>query len=235
MGSEFDRFAAEGYAGLLRDPLRERFAPGSWFFLERKLILIRDFYRRLGGDTESATWLDVGCGEGGLLALGRSFFREVAGCDVSAGMIQHCQGVNVRLQESPVRIPFSEQSFDLVTAVCVYHHVSEEDRLALTAEVSRVLKSNGIFCVIEHNPLNPLTQVIVRRTPVDSQARLLNAAIARRLARTAGMHVIETRYFLYFPQRYYAQMASIEAKLAALPLGGQYAVFCRKASTLVSD
>ncbi len=214
MESEFDRFAAEGYSGLLRDPIRDKFGSGSRFFFERKLALLRDFYRRHGARTESTSWLDVGCGEGQLLALGRPYFRDVAGCDVSEGMIRHSEGLNVRRQESQHRIPFADGSFDLVTAVCVYHHVRMSDRAALTTDVPRVLRPGGIFCMIEHNPFNPVTQLIVRRSPLDVQARLLSAGGARRLVRAAGMRMIETRYFLYFPERFYARMASLESKLS---------------------
>jgi SAM-dependent methyltransferase len=227
MESEFDRFAAEGYSELLRDPIRDKFGSGSRFFLERKLVLLRDFYRRRGTRTESTTWLDVGCGEGQLLALGKRYFRDVAGCDVSEGMIRHSEGLNIRRQESQHRIPFADGSFDLVTVVCVYHHVRVSDRAALTSDVPRVLKPGGIFCIIEHNPFNPVTRLIVRRSPLDVQAHLLSAASARRLVRAAGMKVIETRYFLYFPERFFNRMASLEAKLSPIPLGGQYAVFCR--------
>ena len=38
------------------------------------------------------------------------------------------------------RVPFEDASFDVVTMVCVYHHVDLADRPALTADVSRVLK-----------------------------------------------------------------------------------------------
>ena len=51
---------------------------------------------------------------------------------------------------------------------------------------------------------------------------------ARGLARAAGLKVLETRYFLYFPERLYAKMAWIEAKLSAIPFGGQYAMFSQK-------
>jgi ubiquinone/menaquinone biosynthesis C-methylase UbiE len=228
MPAEFDRYAASGYSELLHDPIRQKFAPGSRFFLERRLMLLREFFQRCGVKTESASWLDVGCGEGGLLALGKPHFRAVAGCDVSAGMIQHCDGLDVRQQESACRIPFNDGSFDLVTAVCVYHHVNIADRPAFTVDISRVLKSKGIFCVIEHNPFNLVTQLIVRRSSVDVQARLLHPAIAKRLVRATGMKVLETQYFLYFPERFYAKMAAIEARLSALPLGGQYAVFSQR-------
>jgi SAM-dependent methyltransferase len=228
MPAEFDDYAAAGYSKLLEDPIREKFG-GSRFFVERKLKLVTDLYRQYAAATESANWLDLGCGDGTLLKMGKGYFNEVAGCDVSDGMLQHCEGLNVRRQDSAKQIPFEDRSFDLVTAVCVYHHVDIADRSALTAEIARVLKSPGIFCLVEHNSLNPVTQLIVRRSPIDSQAHLLTAGKVRRLARAARMEILATRYFLYFPERLYSKMATTEAKLSTLPLGGQYAVLCRKA------
>ena len=228
MRSEFDRFALEGYSELLRDPIREHFAPGSLFFFERKLTLIMDFFMKRGADTRTKTWLDVGCGEGTLLALGKSYFKDVAGCDVSDEMMQSCSGLNVRRQETAHELPFEDGSFDFVTAVCVYHHVEPENRRALTASIARVLKPNGLFCLIEHNPFNPVTQLIVRRSPVDTNARLLTPRMARDVVRHAGMQIIDTKYFLFFPQRFYSKMAAVENALSSFPLGGQYVVFSGK-------
>lgn len=228
MPSEFDRFALEGYSELLQDPIREHFAPGSRFFFERKLLLIMDFFRKCGADSKSKTWLDVGCGQGALLELGKECFKAVAGCDVSDEMMRSCNGLNVRKQETAHELPFEDSSFDFVTAICVYHHVEPENRLSLTDSIARVLKPNGVFCLIEHNPFNPVTRLIVRRSPVDANARLLTSGMAREVARHAGMQVIDTTYFLFFPQRFYSRMAQAENVLSFVPLGGQYGVFCRK-------
>ncbi len=177
---------------------------------------------------ESKTWLDVGCGEGTLLALGKSYFKDVAGCDVSDEMMQSCSGLNVRRQETAHELPFEDGSFDFVTAVCVYHHVEPENRRALTASIARVLKPGGLFCLIEHNPFNPVTQLIVHRSPVDTNARLLTPRMARDVVRHAGMQIIDTNYFLFFPQRFYSKMAAVENALSSFPLGGQYVVFSGK-------
>jgi SAM-dependent methyltransferase len=227
MPAEFDEFAAEDYSKLLADPIRQRFA-GAEFFFRRKLTLLKEFCQLRGIKAASADWLDAGCGEGTLLRMGKPYFRTVAGCDVSAGMLRHCEGLNVRHQDSAWRIPFDDGSFDVATAVCVYHHVEMADRLALTADLSRVLKANGMLCIIEHNPLNPVTQLIVRRSPIDAQAHLLTAGNVRGLARAAQMTVNATRYFLFFPERYYSALAAIESRLSSFPFGGQYAVFCQK-------
>ena len=225
MPTEFDNHAAAGYEKLLEDPVRQRFGEPQFFF-ERKLVLLRALYEQYARPTQSASWLDVGCGKGTFLQIGKKHFGEAAGCDISAGMIQGSNGLNIRHQISPRQIPFADKSFDLVTAICVYHHVEAGDRPSLTADISRVLKPKGLFCMIEHNPINPITQLIVRRSPIDSHAHLLTAGKARRLARAAQMNVLATRYFLYFPERLYLKMAAIEVALAPIPLGGQYAVLC---------
>lgn len=230
MSAEFDRLA-DDYEALLDDPLREYFAPGSEFFVTRKVEMLLAFARRQGLDTRRQTWLDVGCGKGQLLRAGRSFFASVIGCDVSTGMLEEAGDLQVVTQTEADRLPFADASADWVTAVCVYHHVEPGDRAALTAEIRRVLRPGGIFAIIEHNPLNPAVQLIIRRTPVDAHAILLSAGRSRRLLRDAGFEVVDTRHFLYLPQRLYQRAAFIEHALERLPLGGQYAVFGRKTPT----
>src|SRR5690348_14116873 len=148
MPAEFDNYASAGYGKLLQDPIMQRFGEQRFFF-ERKLGLLRALYEQYANSTLSASWLDVGCGEGTLLKMSKKYFIEVAGCDVSAGMIGGCEGLNVRQQLSPREIPFADKSFDLVTAVCVYHHVELADRPFLTSDISRVLRPKGLFCIIE--------------------------------------------------------------------------------------
>jgi SAM-dependent methyltransferase len=227
---EFDAFA-DRYDQLLRDPIRERFVGAdAQFFHARKYDLIRDFYGRRGTDTKGLAALDVGCGRGELLKLLRDEFAETAGCDLSREMLEGGRvaeaGIEVRLQPSPTKIPFEDARFDLVTTVCVYHHVALHDRDALTAEVRRVLKPGGVFALIEHNPYNVATRIIVSRSPVDADAVLLRPVTARRLLERAGFRTLEHRYFLYFPKSVYHRCRNLERALGHVPLGGQYAFFC---------
>ena len=228
MNAEFDRLA-EQYQELLKDPLRDYFAPGSGFFVTRKLDVVLDFARAEGIDTTRAAWLDVGCGQGDLLRAGRPYSAKATGCDVSTAMIAAARDLEIVAQIHADRLPFADASMDWITTVCVYHHVERPDRAGFTAEILRVLKPNGVFAMIEHNPLNPAVQVIVRRTPVDEHAVLLTARTARRLMRDTGLQVRATRYFLYVPQPLYRWGRIAERALQRVPLGGQYAVFGRKA------
>jgi SAM-dependent methyltransferase len=226
--TRFDRLSSS-YEELLRDPVRDRFTGDeSTFFHRRKADLIRRFFRRRGVSTSGLRYLDVGCGKGELLGLLHSDFKQVSGCDVSKAMLRQIGGIDTRVQENPLQIPFGNGEFDLVTAVCVYHHVPAADRSTLTVEVGRVLRPGGIFCMIEHNPFNPVTRLIVSRTPVDADAILLPASEARRLAAVAGLVPLQQDYFLYFPQVLYRYLGRLEGALAKVPLGGQYAVFSKK-------
>jgi SAM-dependent methyltransferase len=219
---------ANNYAELIRDPIRDSFAAGNRFFFDRKLQIIRDFFDKLGVTTQKLDWLDVGCGQGDLLRLGQMYFKSSAGCDPSEGMLESCSDMNVRTQASMLSLPFESQSFDLLTIVCVYHHVPIEQRTAFTHEAFRLLKAGGVCCVIEHNPLNPVTRLIVSRTPVDADARLLRAKETRNLLSDAGGMILETKYFLLFPERIHKYAGVIEDCLTSVPIGGQYAVFAQR-------
>jgi SAM-dependent methyltransferase len=142
-------------------------------------------------------------------------------------MLKSCQDLHVRHQQSMDTLPFENAAFDFVTAVCVYHHVPAERRLGLTEEARRVLKPGGIFCVIEHNPVNPVTRLIVAQTPVDADGDLLSARKMRGILSRAGCDVAETEFFLLFPEFLYRIAKSLEHALSGFPLGGQYAVFSR--------
>jgi SAM-dependent methyltransferase len=225
---EFDRFSSS-YDDLLKDPLRDRFSGSdSLFFHQRKSDLIRRFFRRRKLDTSRLSYLDVGCGKGELVTLLRGDFARTAGCDVSTGMMTAIDAVETRVQTDPVRIPFDDSEFDFITTVCVYHHVPLEARLSVTAEIFRVLRPGGIFCMIEHNPLNPVTRTIVGRAPVDTDATLLRAREGRSLASQTAFVSKTTEYFLYFPKNLYRFVGALEPWLAKIPLGGQYAIFSEK-------
>jgi SAM-dependent methyltransferase len=223
--TSFDSYADE-YAALIRDPIRDRFADSSRFFFERKIQVIRRFCEKAHLQTGELAWLDVGCGQGDLLRLGAPHFKSSSGCDPSQGMLKSCADLDVRHQTSLESLPFDDRSFDFVTAVCVYHHVPLDRRPLLTAEAFRVLKPKGIFCIIEHNPWNPVTRLIVSRTPVDADAHLLSAKAAGRLLRAGGGKVLGRRFFLMFPERL-RYLVPVEELIPSFPLGGQYAVFAQ--------
>ena len=95
----FDRFAGD-YPALLHDPIREKFATTNRFFFERKMQVIRHFFKTIGIESRELDWLDVGCGQGDMLRAGEPWFKSATGCDPSEGMLRACTGLEVRKQES---------------------------------------------------------------------------------------------------------------------------------------
>jgi SAM-dependent methyltransferase len=225
--AEFDRYA-KNYQELLRDPVRDGFVRSGDFYHRRKWTLIAEFLARHAISPRQMAWLDVGCGKGELLGYGRPHFGHVAGCDPSREMVRDAGGIEVRLQEAPAVLPFPGCSFDFATAVCVYHHVEEPDRIPLTRDIHRILRPNGIFCMIEHNPYNPITRSIVSKCPIDVDAHLLSPRLARSYGNKVGLRHVESQYFLYLPEKYYDKAGGLERILKKVPLGGQYAMFARK-------
>jgi SAM-dependent methyltransferase len=224
--AEFDRYASS-YAELLDDPIRNRFAKDPLHFHRRKWLLIERFLKRAGGTLSTQRWLDVGCGRGELLEIAGGHFAQAIGCDPSGGMLSSNPSFRVHEQPSLVELPFEDRSVDVVTAVCVYHHVHGIARMLLTREIKRVLTPGGLCCIIEHNPWNPVTRAIVKRCPVDADAELLTARATSRLLREAGFQPLSTDYFLYLPEKIFHQFGFLEGMLRRPPLGGQYALLAR--------
>lgn len=224
--AEFDRFAGS-YDQLLHDPLRTGFAADPLHFSWRKWRVLHRALLSLGRQTESMSWLDVGCGRGELLELAGTRFAYAAGCDPSAMMLGRERSFDMHKQRHASELPFPSCAFDLVTAVCVYHHVPGDARVALTREIRRVLRPDGLVCLIEHNPHNPVTRKIVTRCPVDVDAQLLSMKSADSMLREAGFRPCAAEYFLYIPEKWFYKLSWMENFVSQAPFGGQYALLAQ--------
>jgi SAM-dependent methyltransferase len=224
---EFDAYASQ-YDEMMRNPIRDHFGKTKDFFHVRKWQLLKDYFSRRKFPMAESSWLDVGCGKAELLSLGSRHFKRVCGCDPSLEMTKAGGGVEVLQQPSATKLPFDDCQFDFVTAVCVYHHVEEEDRIPLTREIHRVLRPQGLCCIIEHNPWNPVTSYIVSRLPMDANAHLLSAPRFRHYAQQSQMQPQEVINFLWLPEGLFQKIGGVEKYLEFIPLGGQYAQFVKK-------
>jgi methionine biosynthesis protein MetW len=97
--------------------------------------------------------LDLGCGDGSLVALARaSKFREVHGLDVAQAVIRRAQntcesrlgsldGVTIQQADLNNALPFGNETFDAVTAIAVIEHIF--DPYFAVNEIRRVLRAGG--------------------------------------------------------------------------------------------
>jgi SAM-dependent methyltransferase len=159
-----------------------------------------------------ASVLDLGCGRGGVVEL---FWRDVklaVGLDPDAPSLtgHRARGMPI-LRGVGERLPFADDSFDLVVSVWVLEHL-KEPRLVFN-EVRRVLRPGGHFVFLTPNLRNPLlvlnrvgkalplvqTRLVSRfygRREADTfpvQYRANTVGAVRGLAAASGLEVAEVR------------------------------------------
>jgi SAM-dependent methyltransferase len=230
MSTEFDKYSKD-YHRSIAHPVRSLLeSDGENEFLRAKARWI-DHWWSAAGRPPAASVLDYGCGTGlltGYLHDLRPDWRYSA-ADPSAGMIDAAR-VTAPYAEFSVlgvqRAPFTGRLFDLVLMSGVCHHVPWEDWARTFAQVRATLAPRGTLLIFEHNPFNPLTQIVVRSTPIDREAQMRTASFVMRALQRFGFQVEARRYLHFFPPRLRA-LEPLERGLAWLPLGSQYLVEAR--------
>ena len=219
--------AAELYEQQVDDAIR--FARREHaFFLAAKARALLDLVDRRFPAGAPVRALDVGCGDGRLDAM-LERLGVLHGVDVSPEIVAAAaeNAPRGRFQVADgTRLPFDDGTFDLTFTVCALHHVTPSERAPYVQELARVTRAGGLVVVFEHNPVNPLTRLVVSRCVFDEGVVLVGRRSLSRLAQSAGLTVEETRYILFFPWTR-APFPQLERWLAALPAGAQYFVAAR--------
>ncbi|MFC1644412.1 methyltransferase domain-containing protein [Patescibacteria group bacterium] len=105
--------------------------------------------------------LDYGCGNGRLLELFLDKEIEYIGADISGNLIEFARRKYenrefVKLDPSQEILPFSDEYFNSVYSIAVFHHIpSGEFRLKLARELFRSVKSGGRIVVTAWNLWQP--------------------------------------------------------------------------------
>jgi SAM-dependent methyltransferase len=194
------------------------------FFTAAKADALRELIASRLHGMHNPHMLDVGCGVGEFHPFVRGMFGRVCGADVSAASIAQARLRNPEVQYEAYMgetLPYDSAAFDLSIAICVLHHVPPTQWAGFLREMRRVVRPGGLVCLIEHNPLNPLTRLAVARCEFDRDAELLHAGRTRALMADAGLHDARSHYFLLLPLA--TPLAQrIEHSLRRIPLGAQY-------------
>ena len=91
--------------------------------------------------------LDAGCGVGGGLRW-LAAFGQVTGIDLHPLAVRYSAQVSRHVSRASVQaLPFSNESFDLVTTFEVLYHLSVSDDVAALVEMRRVLQPGGWLLV----------------------------------------------------------------------------------------
>lgn len=220
---EFDQYA-NNYEEELRQSIPDVLVEDA-YFAEYK---IRHMARRVCNE-DPLQILDYGCGIGRSLNLLAQQFpkAELWGFDVSEQSIDIARQRTERSNLTSNLAELPANSFDLILAANVFHHIPPDARLEAVEHCKRLLKKGGRLFLFEHNPFNPLTRLIFERCSYDQGATMLRRQEVLKLAAAAGLAAIRSDYTLFFP-RQLSPFRPIEKFLGWLPLGAQYCVEMEK-------
>ena len=103
--------------------------------------------------------LDAGCGTGAQLNLYRFYGCSVFGVEVSAGMIatarQKFEGSLNLCRGNAGRMPYRNQTFDLILLTMMLHEIPPDTRSVILSETERVLKDSGRILIIDYRVGRP--------------------------------------------------------------------------------
>lgn len=105
------------------------------------------------------TILDVGCGTGRLIQYLAKVGFKVAGCDIAkvAVIAARLKNPGIKIMKaSATKLPYADNSFDLVCAISVIEHLTAAQTDKFLAQTSRVLKSHGFVFLVTPNFATPL-------------------------------------------------------------------------------
>ena len=124
---------------------------------------IRQMTVELAGIQPGQAVLDVGCGTGDLtLAAKKAVGQDgsVTGIDAAAEMIEvatnkaNKQQLVIDFQVAPIeKLPFPDNSFDVVINSLVMHHLPAQVKKDGLAEIYRVLRPGGTFFILDFAPM----------------------------------------------------------------------------------
>ena len=190
---DFDTFTAAGYEAAV-DQSVSFTGRNAAFFAERKVDILESIVSPVVGPLRGLSVLDVGCGTGTTDRVLMPRVGRLQGVDISEEMLAKAR-INVPSAGyswyDGEKVPFGDQTFDAVVAICVLHHVPISNRFGFVSEMVRVVRPGGVVAVFEHNPMNPLTRRVVipailtstqfccpHERPSNSCGRLLTASRA---------------------------------------------------------
>jgi SAM-dependent methyltransferase len=231
--SEFDEYA-RNYHRELDHVLRRIVDASGDYFIQVKCDELENVASACGMNRSSCIIVDIGGGIGDFERLLPKGFGHKITLDLSYEMIRVAKNYVAKslakfMQGDALHIPLPDESADMVFASCVVHHIPPADIPAALDEMRRVCKKGGRIICFEHNPWNPLTQLVVKTTPLDYGAALLSSNQLKELMEKAEMTIVEEKYILFGPKWLDVRLRKVLGKyLHRLPIGGQYFIVATK-------
>jgi len=223
--SYFDKYA-DNYEDLVSDQT-DFFSKDRSYFSRHKSKILKQVWR--GRLRQPEKILEFGCGVGLNLPFILEAFPKsrIYGSDISEQSLDKVREEQKNISCVSDR-ELDQQTFDLILISCVFHHIQPQDRERVMERVRNLLKPDGILCVVEHNPYNPVTRHLVNTCPFDEDAVLLSMReTCKMISGCANLRLHRKGYCLFFPESLHF-LNALEPTLIHIPLGGQYFVSARR-------
>jgi ubiquinone/menaquinone biosynthesis C-methylase UbiE len=119
-------------------------------------VSLRRYVARVAGPKEGMKVLEVGCGTGTNLELFAEAGCEVSGIDLSPSMMELAKQklgdrADLRLGDA-AKMPFEDNSFDLVLSFLTLHEMPPATRAPVLSEIVRVAGSDGKALFVDYRP-----------------------------------------------------------------------------------
>ena len=147
-----------GDGGMSDDPYK-KIATKYDRYVEPSIAALRQIGMKMYSPKAGIHVLDVGCGTGTNLMLYREAGCNVFGIDLSPAMVEIAQKklgnrADIRLGDAS-KMPYSDNSFDLITGFFILHEMPNRIRPAVISEMARVVKHGGRILLIDYH-LGPI-------------------------------------------------------------------------------
>ena len=131
---------------------------------------------------------------------------------------------NVTVKETQKVFNEDLNTYDLIFVSCVFHHIEPKSRGQVLCSLVKCLKHQGSLIIFEHNPYNPLTQLVVKTSPIDKGVKLLKMSELLQMGNQLENVSCNGAYTVFFPS-FMKKLRKLEkSKLKHVKLGAQYYV-----------
>lgn len=110
--------------------------------------------------------LDVGCGTGKLVHFLNDSGSFAIGCDLYQEAIKVAKQKNKKstfVKASATKLPFKNDSFDLLTAISLVEHLTKKEVETFLSEASRIVRPKGYIFLVTPNFNSPMRFLFRRR------------------------------------------------------------------------
>ena len=226
MSENYEKIA-ENYSDIHKKSLLGLSKKDFKYFVRYKLDIVKQKTK-----IEPLNILDFGCGVGESCLYIRNIFPQthITGIDTSDFSINSCKKLNI-VNSFFYSLDLSKddnltEKYDLIFAACVFHHIEPKKREKVLKKLISALNKNGKLYIFEHNPFNPVTSLIFKKSEIDKGCYMMSPFQLKRMFKKLNMKgtkIHSEKYVIFMPRiDFFEKIFFIEKYFEKIPIGCQY-------------